>query len=84
MLNIEFSSKSHKFLEKIDSTTWNRLIKKIEGLQEDPFPSDSKRIIGRKEKVFRIRVGEYRILYVVFFDKNLLFISKIDKRSRVY
>jgi len=84
MFNVKFSSKSRKFLKKTDYTIWSRLIEKIKGLQEDPFPSDSRRIIGRKEKVFRIRVGEHRILYVVFFDKNLIFISNIDKRSKAY
>jgi mRNA interferase RelE/StbE len=84
MFNVEFSSKARKFLKKIDSETWKRLMEKIEKLRDDPFPSDLKRVIGRKEKTFRIRVGDYRILYIVFFDKNLLFISKIDKRSKVY
>jgi len=84
MFNVKFSSKARKFLKKIDSETWKRFIEKIEKLRDDPFPSDLKRVVGRKDKTFRVRVGDYRILYVVFFDKNLLFISKIDKRSKVY
>ena len=84
MLNVEFSSKSRKFLRKLDSSTWKRIINKIEGLKEDPFPADVKRVVGRKEKTFRVRVGDHRILFLVFFDKNLLFISKIEKRSKVY
>lgn len=84
MLEVKFSSKSRKFLRKIDSVNWKRLVEKIESLRKDPFPSDAKRVVGRKEKTFRVRVGDYRILYVVFFDKNLLFISNIDKRPRVF
>ena len=84
MLKLEFSNKTRKFLQKTDSKTWNRVIKKIKKLREEPFPNDSKRVTGRKEKTFRVRVGSYRILYVVFFDKNLIFISKIDKRPKVY
>jgi len=45
---------------------------------------DVKRIVNRKEKIFRIRVGDYRIQYSVIYEKNLLFISDIDKRSRAY
>ncbi len=33
-----------------------RILESIEKLAEDPIPHDSKRIMGQKEKVFRIRV----------------------------
>jgi len=50
----------------------------------NPYPKDRKRVGGRKEKVFRVRVGGYRILYVVFNERNSLLISDIDKRETVY
>ncbi|MFH0876384.1 MAG: type II toxin-antitoxin system RelE/ParE family toxin [archaeon] len=61
-----------------------RLISKIEMLSLNPFPSDSKRVINRKEKVFRMRVGDYRIQYIVLDENNLLFITDIDKRENAY
>jgi hypothetical protein len=36
--------------------------------------------MGQKEKTFRVRVGEYRILYVAFLDKNSILVLNIDKR----
>ena len=84
MLNVGFSSQARKFLKSVDDTLWSRITGKIEELCSNPFPSDSKRVKGRKEKVFRVRVGDFRILYVVFNERNLLFISKIEKRSKVY
>ena len=59
-------------------------MQKIEELRENPFPHKVKRVEGRKDKTFRIRVGDYRILYVIIQNNNLLFISKIDKRPRAY
>ncbi len=59
-------------------------MKEIKKLSVDPFPSDAKRVVGKKEKVFRVRVVDYRILYVVFHDKNEILISEIDKRGRAY
>lgn len=84
MLNAEFSSKSRRFLKKLNSQDWNRVMGKIEKLRKNPFLKDTKRVIDRKEKTFRIRVGRYRILYVVFYDENLLFVANIDKRPRAY
>lgn len=68
MFDVQFSSKARRFLKKIDYETWNRFMKKVKSLRIDPFPSDSKRVIGRKEKIFRVRVGDYRMLYIVFFQ----------------
>ncbi len=84
MFEVEFSSASRKFLKRLDKELVRRLIEKIEKLSIDPFPSDVKRIVNRKEKIFRIRVGDYRIQYVVIHEKNLLFVSDIDKREGAY
>lgn len=84
MLKIEFSNSSNKFLRNCDDELYNRLVDKVKSLASDPYPKDRKRVGGRKEKVFRVRVGDYRILYIVFNEKNILLISDIDKRERVY
>ena len=60
------------------------MMEKIKSLSLDPFPQDMKRIVGRKEKIFRIRVGNYRILYAVFHETKTVLIADIDKRSRIY
>lgn len=81
---IYLSSKTDKFLRNIDKKTYESLVKKIKNLAEDPFPSEAKKVVGRKEKVFRLRVGKYRILYVVYLELGTVVIADIDKRSRVY
>ena len=84
MFSIEFSSNATKFLKKSQKEIANRVIETIRKLKTNPFPSDVKRVVGKKDKIFRVRVGNYRIQYSVFHDKNLIFISDIDKRERAY
>lgn len=84
MLTVEFGSPAKRFLKKCDKTLAQRLIERIERLAVEPFPSDVKRVQGKKEKVFRVRVGNYRIQYVVFSDRNMLFVTDIDTRERAY
>jgi mRNA interferase RelE/StbE len=84
MFKILIGHPSRRFLKKCERGVYDRIVKKIKRLALDPFPSDSKRVVGRKEKVFRVRVGDYRIQYVVFYDKNEILISDIDKRPRAY
>jgi mRNA interferase RelE/StbE len=82
--DVEFDNQPEKFLKKAEKQLTERLIKRIESLRTDPFSQGVKRVLGRKEKTFRVRVGDYKILYVVFLENNCLFISKIDKRPKVY
>jgi len=84
MFNIEFSSQAKKFLKKAEKELTKRLINKIEKLGIEPFPTDVKRVVNQKEKTFRVRLGDYRIEYLVIYDQNLIFITDIDKRPRVY
>ena len=75
---------AQKFLKKCDKVLAERLLKKMRELAVNPFPSDVIRVSGRKEKVFRVRVGDQRILYIVRYNPNKLIIAKVDKRPRVY
>ncbi len=84
MFSIEFGSDAKKFLKRAERQIAERIIKRIKKLREDPFPSEVKRVVGKKDKIFRVRIGDYRIQYSVFYEKNLIFISDIDKRGRAY
>ncbi|MBI2145389.1 type II toxin-antitoxin system RelE/ParE family toxin [Candidatus Woesearchaeota archaeon] len=84
MLQILLASASKKFLKKCEKELYDRVINRISELSANPFPPDCKMVLGRSEKVFRVRVGDYRIQYIVFSDKKEILISDIDKRSRAY
>ncbi len=84
MFKVYLSSHATRFLRKSQKKLRDRITKKIKNLSADPFPPDAKRVVGRKEKVFRIRVGDYRVQYVVFYDTGEILISEIDKRERAY
>ncbi len=85
MLEVEFGSPAKRFLKKCDKQLAKRLVEKVEKLAVEPFPSDIKRIQGKKGKtLFRVRIGDHRIQYVVLSERNLLFVTDIDKRGRAY
>jgi mRNA interferase RelE/StbE len=84
MLNIKLGNPAKKFLRKCEKQIYKRLIDKIRKLAVNPFPQDVKRIVGKKEKIFRIRVGNYRIQYAVFHEENLILITDVDKRAKAY
>ena len=84
MFTVEFSSQAKKFLKKSSKELAKRLVNKIKELAKDPFPHEVTRVVSKKEKTFRIRVGDYRISYVVFQPKEELLITEIKKRPRAY
>ena len=81
--DVSYSNRSKKFLKKADKVIVKRVIEKIEKLRGNPIIHDTKTVEGSKG-LFRVRVGDYRILYEVDYRNNLLGIIKIDKKPRVY
>ncbi|MEK6823715.1 MAG: type II toxin-antitoxin system RelE/ParE family toxin [Nanoarchaeota archaeon] len=84
MFDIFLGSQPEKFLKKAEKELRQRIWKKLDELKLNPFPSEVVRVVGRKEKAFRIRVGAYRIQYYVFQDKKEIVVFDIDKRERAY
>jgi mRNA interferase RelE/StbE len=81
---LAFAGPAAKFLKKAEKNLHDRIVEKLHKLTDEPFPPDAKRVIGQKDKVFRVRVGNYRILYVVYFEEKTILVADIDKRSRIY
>ncbi|MEK6909513.1 MAG: type II toxin-antitoxin system RelE/ParE family toxin [Candidatus Aenigmatarchaeota archaeon] len=81
--SIEFSRRAEKDLNNLDKVVAGRCLAEIEMLKENPFPRGAVKVKG-EEGVFRVRVGKYRILYEVYSETNVVLITKIDKRGRVY
>ncbi len=81
---IEYDTQPQKFLRKLDKQFSRRIIDKIEGiLRVDPVPHDAKVIVG-EHSVFRLRIGDFRVLYRVDHTQNKIVIAKIGKRESVY
>ena len=72
-----------KDLRKIPTVMVDRLFQRIEGLTSDPFPPQSLKLAGG-ELFYRIRVGDYRIVYQVETDKKQIVIQYIRHRRDVY
>nr|QNO48043.1 hypothetical protein LNJNAIJJ_00005 [Methanosarcinales archaeon ANME-2c ERB4] len=84
MFDIKYSRQAIKFIKSLDKIHVSRIFKKLEKLKQDPILHDSKIVGGYSEKLYRVRVGDYRILYDIDYNGNLIGVIKIDKRSRVY
>ncbi len=73
---------AQKSLSKIPNPNRNRIIESISGLSTIPRPQGAKKLTGRD--AWRIRVGNYRIIYEIHDDKVIILIVKIGHRRDVY
>ncbi|MBI4167796.1 MAG: type II toxin-antitoxin system RelE/ParE family toxin [Candidatus Aenigmarchaeota archaeon] len=81
---IGYSNQALKFLKQADKVLARRILDKLELLVNEPVGRNAKAIEGYKEKLYRVRVGDYRILYEVDHENKKIGIIKIDHRSKVY
>ena len=80
MFKIVWDEKAFQELEKLESTVSRRILKKVRRLEEDPFAKDVKKLKGSDG--FRLRVGDYRIIFAV--ESEQLQILKVGHRKNIY
>ena len=76
------SNQAKKFLDDANIQLKERLKLKISLLTE-PFEVDSIKIKG-EEDTYRTRLGDYRILFLIQKEEQIVVVVRIDKRSRIY
>jgi mRNA interferase RelE/StbE len=84
MYRVEVSPAADRDLEKLKGRIrmedFQRLRGAVRRLAEDPRPHGVRKIRGA-EKAYRIRVGNYRIVYEVYNSDNLILILQVARRS---
>jgi mRNA interferase RelE/StbE len=78
-----FKHSVEKDLRKIPKEFIPRIFEHIENLSANPFPPDSYKIAGA-ESLYRLRVGEYRIIYQVLHESREVIVFYIRHRSTAY
>jgi mRNA interferase RelE/StbE len=83
LYKVEINKKIRKKdLLSIPSKDAVRIVDRIKTLAENPYPTDAVRLKGREE--WRIRQGDYRILYTVDEGIVTVFVVKVGHRREVY
>jgi mRNA interferase RelE/StbE len=80
---IAFTPAAQRQLASLDRPTRRRVANRIEALGTDPRPPEAEILKGGGGEL-RIRVGDWRVIYVVHDDKLLILVIKIGHRSDVY
>lgn len=71
-----------KELEKLPKKDLQRIVIKIQGLSADPRPTGCEKL--SEDDKFRIRQGNYRIVYSIEDNELIVFVIKIGHRRDIY
>ena len=84
MAKYEISVKKSAFkeLDNIPKKELQKIVKKIKTLSSDPRPQGSQKLSHREQ--YRIRQGDYRIIYSIQDDNLRVHIIKVGHRKEIY
>ena len=80
---LEIDHDAKKILRRQGRTTRDRLIKAIFALADDPHPPSSLKLEGYAD-LFRLRVGDWRIIYQIDDNQLFILVLEIGTRGDVY
>jgi mRNA interferase RelE/StbE len=80
---IELAPAAYRALKKLDDGTAQRIADAINELAADPRPAGMKKLAG-EDDLYRIRVGEYRIIYRVEKRRLVVLVVTIGHRREIY
>ena len=79
---VNLNKASRGFLDKIEQGKYSKLLGKLLDLEIEPRPPGCRKL--NVIDGYRIRYGNYRVLYTIDDNSKQVFIYKIDHRKAVY
>ena len=80
---IKWKASAKKELKKIDKKEIPKILKAVASFATDPHPANHKKLLGT-DHIYRIRVGNYRIVYSLEENELIIEIVRVKHRKDVY
>ena len=80
---VQYDPKALKELNKIDKPVVRRIISAVDAPGVDPRPTGSRPLVGHPD-LWRIRVGDHRVIYTIRDTELLVLALRVAHRSAVY
>ncbi len=81
--NLQWRKSTRKDLRRIPREAISCIIAEVEKLADNPLPHGSEKLSG-SERTYRIRVGDYRVVYELLRDAKIVEIQRVRHRKDVY
>ncbi len=81
--SLHWRASTRKDLRSLPRVEVARIIAAVANLAGEPLPHGSQKLTG-SERTYRIRVGDYRIIYELRRDANIVEVQRVRHRKDVY
>lgn len=80
---VTFARSARQELETLQLPLATRILRRIEALARDPRPAGARKLRG-EQRLWRIRVGDYRVVYSIDDQQHVVDIARVRHRRDVY
>jgi mRNA interferase RelE/StbE len=80
--SVKIQPSANKALDALSKEQQGRILKAVNKLSDNPRPHGCEKLTGRNE--YRIRIGDYRVIYRVHDDALIVLVIKIAHRGKAY
>lgn len=81
--SILLAPSAERQLKALTGPVQKRIVKRLRSLKETPRPQGVKKLAG-EEDLYRIREGDYRIIYTIQDKQLIVLVVKIGDRKEIY
>ena len=81
--SLEIKHSAQRELDSLDDSVFTRIDRKILALADNPRPAGRKKLRGYKDQ-WRVRVGDWRVVYLINDAAKLVTITRVAHRREVY
>lgn len=81
--SLDIKPSAQKELDGLDDSPFIRIDAKILALAENPRPAGCRKLKGYKDQ-WRIRIGDYRVIYIIDDGAKAVIVTRIAHRREVY
>lgn len=82
-MRIELTAPAQKDLEALEKNMQRRIVEAMRRMQTNPEVADLKKLRGKTDR-WRLRVGDYRVVFCMAQDQMTLRVIRIRHRREVY
>lgn len=81
MYEVRAGKRVRKAMARSPRQDQDRILEKLRSLAEDPRPRGCRKVRAAEPGTYRIRVGDYRVIYVVLDEEQIVIIVRVARRS---
>lgn len=80
---ITFARSARKELQHLPAKLVARIVPRIDALAKNPRPPGCRKLAG-EENLWRIRIGDYRVVYSIYDSNRVVDVARVRHRSKAY